>query len=184
MQAPPADMPRRVDVPIPPRMEPGARGGLPARVSEKRPGRWGWLAALLAILVILAGGAAYLAKQYEVTSLERVTQIVEDLFRGAPPLGAGLEFSNITFVRRQVDGQDAIVIEGQLFNATEETKTVPTLKATLRNDKGQWLRDWTFALGQPTLEPGETASFKTMTVDPPEATKKLLVTFTEEPPAS
>lgn len=184
MQAPPADMPRRVDVPIPPKMEPGARGGLPARVSEKRPARWGWVGALVVLVLGLAGLAAYLAQQYEVTSLERATQIVEGWLEGEPPLGAGLEFSNITFVRRQVEGQDAIVIEGQLFNTTEETKTVPTLKATLRNEQGQWLRDWTFALGQPTLEPGETAGFKTMTVDPPEATKKLLVTFTEEPPAS
>lgn len=184
MQAPPADMPRRVDVPIPPKMTPGAHGGLPARVSEKRPARWGWLLAMLLLVVALAAGAAFLAKQYEITSVERATELVERWLEGAPPLGAGLEFSNITFVRREVDGHDAIVIEGKLFNSTPETLTVPTLKATLRNDQGQWLRDWTFSLGQPALEPGETASFKTMTVDPPDATKKLLVTFTEEPPAS
>src|SRR3546814_19784588 len=105
------------------------------------------------------------------------------VFDGAP-LGAGLEFSNISFVRRDVDGQNAIVVEGQVFNTTPEIQPVPTLKATLRNEQGQWLHDWTFSLGQATLEPGETARFKTVATNPPAATKKLLVTFTDSPPAS
>src|SRR3546814_11063753 len=65
--------------------------------------------------------------------------------------------SSDLFVRRDVDGQNAIVIEGQVFNTTPEIQPVPTLKATLRNEQGQWLHDWTFSLGHATLEPGETA---------------------------
>lgn len=183
MQTPPADMPQRLDVPIPPRMTPppGTHAGLPARVTEKRPARLGWF--LFAFLLIgVAVGALYLFRQPIVAAVPQTAALYDWL--NPPPPGAGLEFSNIKFVRRQVEGQDAIVIEGDIFNTTPDVQAVPALKATLRNDQGQWLRDWTFSFSQPTLEPGETASFQTMTTDPPEATKKLLVTFTDQPPQS
>lgn len=182
MQPPPADMPQRLDVPIPPRMTPpGIHSGLPARLTEKRPVRLGWFVFLFLLIAVLAG-AAYLFRQQIVEQVPQVAGLFE-IFDGES-LGAGLEFSNISFVRRQMEGQDAIVIEGQIFNTTPDTRTVPTLKATLRNEQGQWLRDWTFSLGQATLEPGETARFKTTTTNPPEATKKLLVTFTDATPSN
>jgi predicted Zn finger-like uncharacterized protein len=182
LQVPPADMPQRLDVPIPPRMTPpGIHGGLPARVTEKRPARLGWLVFLFLLIGVLAG-SAYLFRQQLAAQVPQMAGLLA-VFDGAP-LGAGLEFSNISFVRRDVDGQNAIVIEGQVFNTTPEIQAVPTLKATLRNEQGQWLHDWTFSLDQATLEPGETARFKTTATNPPAATKKLLVTFTDAPPAS
>lgn len=181
MQAPPVDMPQRLDVPIPPRMTPpGPHSGLPARVEEKKPRRAGWLVFLFLLIGVLAG-AGYLYRAEIATRLPQVAGLL-DMFESTPP-GAGLEFSNVNFVRRQVEGQDAIVIEGDVFNTTPETRDVPTLKATLRNDQGQWLRDWTFSLDQATLEPGETARFRTMTINPPAATKRLQVTFTDAPPS-
>lgn len=182
LQVPPADMPQRLDVPIPPRMTPpGIHSGLPARVTEKRPPRLGWIVFALLLIAVL-GGSAYLFRQQLAAQVPALAGALA--FFDGTALGAGLEFSNISFVRRQVEGQDAIVIEGEIFNTTPEAQTVPALKATLRNEQGQWLHDWTFSLGQATLEPGETARFKTMATNPPAATKKLLVTFTDSPPAS
>jgi len=188
MQAPPADMPRRIDVPIPPKMEAAAGGhaSLPARVPEPRPKISKlWLLPVAVVVAILGLGAVFY-KQRIVGELPQTAAFFDaiDSVVGIfiePPLGAGLEFSNIKFERREVDGRPTIFIEGQIFNTTAETQPVPPLKATLQDDKGRWLRDWTFSLGQATLESGETATFRTSTQDPPPATQRLEVTFTDEP---
>ncbi|GIK97375.1 MAG: hypothetical protein BroJett029_15840 [Alphaproteobacteria bacterium] len=189
MQAPPVDMPRRIDVPIPPKMETaGGRAALPARVPEPRPkiSRL-WLLPIAAVIAILVVGAIFYRHRIviELPQTAAVYEAIESVLSsfGQPPLGAGLEFSNIRFERREVDGASLLAIEGQIFNTTAETQPVPMLKATLQDEGGRWLRDWTFSLGQPTLESGETATFQTTTRDPPPSTQRLSVTFTE-PPAS
>ena len=187
MQAPPVDMPRRLDVPIPPKMETaGGRAALPARISERRARISKlWLLPILAVVAILAVGAMF-GRQRIVVELPKAAALYDFVDSvigsfGQPALGAGLEFSNVKFERRETDGATVIAIEGQVFNATAEPQPVPMLKATLQDEKGRWLRDWTFTLGQPTLESGETATFQTTTRDPPPATQRLSVTFTEPP---
>jgi hypothetical protein len=182
MQAPPADMPRRIDVPIPPKMQTTATHAVPARIAEKQPSRWAWWASFLVIVLGCAALIAYLAHIYGVTSYDRMVEVFDRLTTGEPALGEGLEFSNLRFERREVEGTTSIVIEGELFNTTPETRPIPTLKATLQDEQGRWLSDWTFSLGRPTLESGETVSFKVTSPNPPPATRKLTVTFTEEPP--
>lgn len=183
MQAPPPDMPRRVEVPIPPKMESAAPAhAVPARIAEKRPPRTGWWLAFLAVAVGCAALLAWLAHVYQVTSFDRVAEIADRLIKGGPALGEGLEFSNVRFERREIDGVTSIVIEGQVFNTTPEPQPIPTLKATLQDEQGRWLSDWTFSLGRPTLESGETVGFKVTSPNPPPTTRKLEVTFTEEPP--
>lgn len=186
MQAPPVDMPRRVDVPIPPKMESaGGRASLPARMSDRRPGISKlWLLPILVLIAILAIGAIFFGRQRVVLELPQAAALYEavDSVVGSftrPPLGAGLEFSNIKFERRQADGATVIAIEGQVFNTTSEPQPVPMLKATLQDEAGRWLKDWTFSLGQETLESGETATFQTTTRDPPPTTQRLSVTFVE-----
>lgn len=182
MQTPPADMPRRVDVPIPPKMESTGSHAVPARIGEKRPSNWPWWTLLAAAILLFVVTAAYLAREYEIDSFQRLAEVADQLLSGSPPPGEGLEFSNIRFERREVDGTNLIVIEGQLFNATPETKPIPTLKATLQDERGRWLSDWTFSLGRPSIESGETLSFKVTSPNPPPTTRNLHITFTEEPP--
>jgi len=187
MQVPPADMPRRVDVPIPPRMETAdSRAQLPARVTA-RPRRvaggfFFGAAALLVVVLGIAGGSAYIWREWIVTQLPQAKTLYDLVGIRALPIGAGLEFANLKFERRQIEGADAIIIEGQLFNGTSDTLSIPTLKATLQDEAGRWLTDWTFSLGRPSLESGETVAFKVTRRDPPAATRKLSVNFTEEPP--
>lgn len=188
MQAPPVDMPQRIDVPIPPKMEgSGSRASLPARMSARRAGISRlWLLPILVLVALLAIGAVVFGRQRIVLELPQATALYDVINSvigsiGQPPLGAGLEFANIKFERRQIGAATVIAIEGQVFNATAEPQPVPMLKATLQDEKGRWLKDWTFALGQATLESGETATFHTTTRDPPPATQRLSVTFTEPP---
>lgn len=188
VQAPPADAPERVDVPIPPKMEgSGSRAALPARISDRRAGISKLWSVPIGVLLLLLAVGAFFGRERIVLELPGTAAIYDAVGSilpsfGQAPIGAGLEFSNITHDRRQVDGRPSIVIEGQIFNTTPDTRPVPTLKATLRDDKGRWLRDWTFSLGQATLESGETATFTTVTQDPPPATQRLEVTFTDEMP--
>lgn len=182
LQTPPPDMPRRVDVPIPPRMESASAHAVPARIAERRPPRWGWWLAFLAVVLGCAALLGYLAHVYQVTSFDRAAEIVDRLTGGEPALGEGLEFSNLRFERREIDGVTSIVIEGELFNTTPETLPIPTLKATLQDEQGRWLSDWTFGLGRPALESGETVRFKVTSPNPPATTRRLEVTFTKEPP--
>lgn len=187
MQVPPADMPRRVDVPIPPRMETAeTRAQLPARLTA-RPRRIAGgfavgLLALVAVVLAIAVGSAYLWREWIVTELPLAKGLYDLVGIRAVPLGAGLEFSNLKFERRQIDGTDSIIIEGELFNTTSEPQSVPTLKATLQDEAGRWLSDWTFGLGRPVLESGETVTFKVTKQNPPAATRKLSVAFTDESP--
>ncbi|MEX0815303.1 MAG: peptidoglycan-binding protein, partial [Dongiaceae bacterium] len=99
---------------------------------------------------------------------------------GTTAPGAGLKL-DATFVRRRIGGEDVIVVQGHVSNTTDVIQPVPTLRAVLRNDKNQWLTDWTFSIEQSELRPGESATFTTMARNPPEASKRLSITFTDGP---
>ena len=182
MQTPPADMPRRVDLPPPPPAEPGARVNLPARFVPRAAQRFGTGSLLLAgIVLAVALSGAYVARERIVAAWPQAERVYATLGIRAVALGAGLRLDNVTFVRRRIDGEDAMVVEGHVTNVTDTAQPVPTLRATLRNDSNQWLTDWTFSLDRMELAPGESATFTTTTRNPPEASKRLSITFTEGP---
>ncbi|HLB80727.1 MAG TPA: DUF3426 domain-containing protein [Dongiaceae bacterium] len=183
MQTPPADMPRRVDLPPPPPpADPGARVNLPARLVPRAAQRFGTGSLLLAgIVLAVALSGAYVARERIVAAWPQAERVYATLGIRAVALGAGLRLDNVTFVRRRIDGEDAMVVEGHVTNVTDTAQPVPTLRATLRNDSNQWLTDWTFSLDRMELAPGESATFTTTTRNPPEASKRLSITFTEGP---
>ncbi|MEX0698055.1 MAG: DUF3426 domain-containing protein [Dongiaceae bacterium] len=182
MQAPPADMPRRVDLPPPPPVDPGSRVNLPARFVPRVARRFGVGSLLLAgIVLAVALSGAYVARERIVAAWPPTESLYAALGIRATALGAGLRLDNVTFVRRRIDGQDAMIVEGHVTNVTDTAQAVPTLRATLRNENNQWLTDWTFSLDRPELAPGESATFTTTTRNPPEASKRLSITFTEGP---
>ena len=69
-------------------------------------------------------------------------------------------------------------VQGDIFNKTGKEISVPPLKATLQDDSGKPLFDWTFSVDRPTIRPGETISFKTEAKNPPANASKLMITFT------
>src|SRR5262249_19064690 len=132
------------------------------------------------VLIALVLGVAYYGRQRIVAQWPQAEQLYELVGLRATPPGAGLELSNITTVVRDVDGQNVMFVEGDVFNGTEKPIAVPTLRATLLNENKQWLRDWTFTVEHPSLQPGERTKFKTMTKSPPQTYRNLAITFTEE----
>ena len=185
MQTPPADMPRRVDLPPPPPAGPGTRVNLPTRFVPRSPRRFGVGSLLLAgIVLAIAVAGAYVARERIVAAWPPAENWYAALGIRAVALGAGLRLDNVMFVRRRIDGQNAMVVEGHVTNVSDAAQPVPTLRATLRNENNQWLTDWTFRLERPELAPGESATFTTTTRNPPEASKRLSITFTDGPAGS
>lgn len=179
MQMPPDDMPRQVHVP-PPAETPTGRVSLPALMPpDRQPGRYGNL-LLLGVLVGLVLGLAYFGQERIVSAWPQAKAFYDLIGVESTALGAGLELSNIQLVRRQVDGEEVVIITGSILNRTEELQPLPTLQATLRNERNQWLGDWTFRTDQAELRPGETASFSTTMPDPPEASRRVSITFIDD----
>jgi len=203
-QAPPEDMPRRVDLPA---AEPApaaavaaapggsatATAGLGAAAEERaaipprpRPAPRKGMSAGLGILILLvviiglAAAAGYVWQKYVVASWPPARDIYAALGIAEPVLGKDLEISNITFVSQTIDGQPVLVVHGEIFNKGQATAPLPNLLATLRTQQRQWLFDWVFKVEKADLAPGETVTFTTTAKNPPKDAKLLEVTFTEK----
>ena len=179
MQTPPDDMPRQVHMSPPVEETRMERVSLPALMPpERRRARYGNL-LLLGVLVGLVAGLAYFGQERIVSGWPQAKAFYDFIGVKSTTLGAGLELSNIKLVRRQVDGQDVVIITGMIFNRTNEPQALPALQAPLRNERNQWLDDWTFQTDRAELPPGEAASFSTTIPNPPEASKRVSITFIE-----
>ena len=203
-QAPPEDMPRRVDLPAAepapaaavaaaPGASATATAGLGAAAEERaaipprpRPAPRKGMSAGLGILILLvviiglAAAAGYVWQKYVVASWPPARDIYAALGIAEPVLGKDLEISNITFVSQTIDGQPVLVVHGEIFNKGQATAPLPNLLATLRTQQRQWLFDWVFKVEKADLAPGETVTFTTTAKNPPKDAKLLEVTFTEK----
>lgn len=187
-QTPPEDMPRRVEITAEPAMAAGGaahdRVALPPRPRQRAPQGGGSGFGLLVFLVVLFGLIAaigYLGRERIVEQWPASRDLYALVGLESAALGEGLELSNINFVRQTIDTQDVLTVQGDIFNKTGEVVGVPNLIATLRNEKNQWLFDWVFRIDQAALQPGETAHFTTTTKNPPDASKRITITFTDKP---
>jgi predicted Zn finger-like uncharacterized protein len=174
----PADTPDQSDVPQPKlaefehsrrrsRAAPGITGAEPGR----RGSLGGWLLFSLAAAALLAG--AVLGRQQimawapESSTLYALVGLAEE-----PPLPAlpqiPLRFQEVvTSDRQQVDGTPELVIEGEIFNPTDQPQDVPPLVATLMDPTGIELKRWVFAAETEVLPPGGRVAFQTSTQNPP-----------------
>lgn len=78
-----------------------------------------------------------------------------------------LRLQDVTSGRRQVNGTSELIIEGQIFNPTDEPQDVPPLVATLMDPTGIELKRWVFAAETEVLPPGGHVGFQTSTDNPP-----------------
>ena len=180
MQAPPADMPKPVDLePAPDSLRPIPPGSnLPAFPETRRTGpaqAIGWLA----FLVVLLGGAAGLvgARNDVVELWPPAARLYDVVGLSVEGVGAGLELRNVISARRE-DGAPAIVVEGTVANVSGKPREVPRLKAVVKSAANQDLKNWTFTPTVPVLLPGETVNFKAELPDPPRGAANLAISFT------
>jgi hypothetical protein len=89
-----------------------------------------------------------------------------------------LQIANIKIVKRDVNGKTAVEITGDIFNESKFPVDAPALRATAKDQDGKpLLPTHDFRLEQQKLEPGETASFRTVYEALPDNTKSVTVNF-------
>jgi predicted Zn finger-like uncharacterized protein len=77
------------------------------------------------------------------------------------------------------DGQDVLVITGQLVNITSHELSVPPIRVSLSDADKRELFHWNFAPGVVTLRAGQTAAFRTRLSSPPATTRHIELRFAE-----
>jgi predicted Zn finger-like uncharacterized protein len=171
-QMPPADMPREIDVSLPP---PGTLALPESAGAGDRRGLG--LPLLILVLVALGLSGGYFFRARIVAEWPGTAGIYELIGIPVRTIGAGLDLTNVTFTLRQADGATVIDVRGEVSNRTDRNIALPPLRVALSDDQDRLLSDWTFALDRSTIAPGETIVFKTEGKNPPPAATKLHVTF-------
>ena len=181
-QAPPEDLAPQVELKVPePEPVPGRveRGGLPAIPRKRR--RWGAVATLLILLLILAGAGwgAIFMRDRVMALVPQSAKIYSRLGLAAvrPQYGVGLEIRGVTPRRTTANDQSTLVIDGQIVNLSSSPRLVPPLTATLRDANDKPLTSWTFSAGVSTLAPGASTPFHTTYAQPMAEATGVVVTL-------
>ncbi|MCG8354860.1 MAG: zinc-ribbon domain-containing protein [Kiloniellales bacterium] len=128
----------------------------------------GW-AALALLVGALAAGAWFGREQIvaQVPEAAKLYALVGLDATAEPKIGEGLDLRDVTSVKRLVDGQLTLLIEGAVVNVSDSSRPVPALRAILTDGEGVEVANWTFAPEGADLPPGGSTTFQTSTQDPP-----------------
>lgn len=129
-------------------------------------------AVAVAALLLLGGGLAaaiYAGRAAVVQSWPPAALLYEEFgiglngldLAGIPGVGAGLEYHDITSEITTDAFGDTLWVRGEILNASEIPRPVPTLRVSLTDSHGAALESWTFSPEVDRLEPGAAASFET-----------------------
>jgi predicted Zn finger-like uncharacterized protein len=131
-----------------------------------------WLVWLLLVVAALAAAGWFLAPE----SLRARLGL-------ADPAGTRLEVMLTNSDRQPLaSGNELFAVSGRVINPTEESQTVPPLRAELLDaSKQHVVYSWTIAPPAPTLGPGASASFNSAEVDVPAGGSHLRVRFEGSP---
>jgi len=170
-QAPPADAePPSDQMPADPPCAARRRGAKPGAAPPSRSsGRRiaaGWLVFFIVIGALAAG--AYFGKARIVAAVPAAAE----LYRLAgmpvePPVGLGLELRDVKSVRRLIDGQRVVVIQGTIANVSDSPRDVPRLRASVTDPTGVEVDQWDFSANISNLAPGGETQFETSTRNAP-----------------
>lgn len=92
-------------------------------------------------------------------------------------LGHGLDIPQPLAEHELVDDKRQLIVSGEIVNATDEIKEVPTLKGELLNAQGDVLFVWTFEVDQKEVLPGEAGKYETRVKSMPRGATGIKVTF-------
>jgi predicted Zn finger-like uncharacterized protein len=131
-----------------------------------------WLVWLLLVVAALAAAGWFLAPE----SLRARLGL-------ADPAGTRLEVMLTNSDRQPLaSGNELFAVSGRVINPTEESQTVPPLRAELLDaSKQHVVYSWTIAPPAPTLGPGASASFNSAEVDVTAGGSHLRVRFEGSP---
>ena len=168
VQAPPADMPRLLEVPP---------VSLTVADEEGRGRslllRFGGAALLIATLLLVVGGA-YFGRTWIAQRWPAVRPFYDLAGIATESISAELKIENLVYIR---PAPNDLVIQGNVVNHGSQTQALPMLRAILANDNGKPLLQWDFGLDKPTLPAGGTLAFQTTIKNTPPGFTKLQIAF-------
>ena len=137
----------------------------PSRKQRESSLAAGWIAFLIVVTGLAAG--FYFGRAQLVAMVPQMTRLYDLVGLAAKPDALGLDLRDVKSVRRLVDGERVVVIEGLVVNVSSETRKVPSLRASLTDSEGAEIDRWTFEAAEKNLPPGGTARFETIAKNPP-----------------
>ena len=144
-------------------LEAAAEPAPPRRVG--RGGLFGWLGFLLVLLLLAAG--LWFGSPVIVAHLPAAARLYQAVGIGVELPGEGLELREVTHVRRVVNGEAMLLVEGTIVNVSDKTRSLPVLRASIVNAEGQRIEEWRFEAAASSLPPGGVTTFQTQAKDPP-----------------
>jgi predicted Zn finger-like uncharacterized protein len=93
---------------------------------------------------------------------------------------AGLAVRGLSSSRTTVEGQPALLVAGEVTNASGGAMPVPKLRLSLTDANRQVLRSVDFSVAPTQLLPGESAPFQAMVDHPPSDATSATVTFLDD----
>ena len=152
--------------------------------SPRRPRRTGAAAlawSLLALVIIIVGGGAIVAKDAIMEAWPESERLYAAFGMGNPTTGDGLEFRKVSW-KREGEGDTLVLsIEGEVANTSKSVRSVPKIRAALVAKDGKELQSWVFAPPKLNLIPGESVPFHTEVKNPPDGADQLTMVFSREP---
>lgn len=135
----------------------------------------GW-GALVAFVLVFAGALA--AFRGDVVRFWPATASVYQAV-GLPVIIQGMEFRQVMYEQANENGLTVLSIRGEIVNVADERGPVPRVRVALRDQDGQELYHYFFAIPEAELDAGATAEFVTRLSSPPEAARDLVLRFVE-----
>lgn len=140
----------------------------PARPQAKQPQvslAVGW--AIYAVVVIGLVSGFYYGRAPLVAMVPEMTRLYDLVGLKEAAFELGLELRDVKSVRRLIDGERVVVIEGLIVNVSNEDRQVPSLRASVTDADGVELDRWIFQAESASLAPGDSTGFETVAKNPP-----------------
>lgn len=96
---------------------------------------------------------------------------------GLPVNLSGLDLRQIKGGLFSEGGTELLVVQGEIVNITGATRTVPRLKFSVLDARGQEIYAWTAQADARELKPGEAQVFRRRLASPPPEGREVLVRF-------
>lgn len=124
-------------------------------------GAWGGLVAVSALLLM----TAWVFRVDVVTLWPRASTAYAAV--GAEVNPFGFSVGELTITRESEHGVPLVVIEGSIKNFDRRARSLPTIRALLKDENGDSLLEWTIPLEGGRLSAGEVREFRSIVSDPP-----------------
>ena len=157
-----------------------ARASLPAlrRRPEKKRLPTGWILLGLFVVAVSAGGVV--ARGSIVGMWPPAARLYELVGLPVPVPGEGLVLHDVATERMSQGGVPVLVVTGTIANPTQEVKSVPKLRVSLRDARRQEVQSWVFSADTAKLVPGEFVKFGSEFANPSTEATDLTLTFTHD----